>query len=224
MRMTFMRRVAVILGVTCTAALGLNSLAAGGAVAGPLPGGYIKKTLVDGTPVQVRLYDEFVNVQKAVTSIQTSREVWMSGKIRVTVGGEAEGGTVKAGYLVGCQVDFGASAEGGAGVSGVAPSAGGGVSGTPSAGAGAGFTLAPGQANYVPLIATTSGDNTAYKGYNVSSYKFAGRTGGVTYSQEKYGLDGCAGYASAKAKIQVTVSTASVKGVVTLYGKPFSLG
>jgi hypothetical protein len=216
-------RVAAGVGLAGAAVMGLTSLGAGGAVAGPLPGGFVTKTLVDGTPVTVRLSNEFVNVQKAVTNVATSREVWMSGKITVTVGGKAEGGSIAAGYLVGCQVNFGAGANGGAGVE-VAPNPDGGATATPSGNADAGFTLGPGEASYVPIIDTTSGDSTAYKDYTVNDYSFKGARGGVAYSQEKFGLDGCAGYASAKAKVKVTVSTDSVKGVITLYGKPFSLG
>ncbi len=218
-------RVAAGVGLAGAAVMGLTSLGAGGAVAGPLPGGFVTKTLVDGTPVTVRLSNEFVNVQKAVTNVATSREVWMSGKVTVTVGGKAEGGSIAAGYLVGCQVNFGAGAEGGAGAT-FTPQTDGTVTAAPSesTGAKAGFTLGPGEASYVPIIDTTSGDSTAYKDYNVSDYTFKGARGGVAYSQEKFGLDGCAGYASAKAKVKVTVSTDSVKGVITLYGKPFSLG
>ena len=221
--MKISRHVAVGVGMAGVVAVGLSSLGAGGAVAGPLPGGVVSKTLVDGTPVTVQLFDEHVNVQRAVTNVATSREAWLSGKVKVTVGGKAQGGMIHGGYLVGCQVNFGAGANGGAGVS-VAPGENGGASATPSGKAGAGLTLGPGESSYVPVISTTSGDSTAYKKYNVSGYKFKGATGGVAYSQEKFGLDGCAGYASAKAKIRVTVNTDAVKGVITLYGKPFSLG
>ncbi|WP_168703185.1 MspA family porin [Gordonia paraffinivorans] len=214
MKKNITRRVVAAAGLTGAVAMGLTSLAAGGATAGPLPGGTVTRTLVDGTPVTVTLYDEFVNVQRAVTNVPTSREVWLSGKIKVTVGGKAEGGSVNAGYLVGCQVNFGASAGGDAGID----SSGG------AAGGSAGFTLGPGQATYFPIIETTSGTDTAYENYHVNSYSFKGKKGGVVYSQEKFGLDGCAGYASAKAKVKVTVSTDAVKGVITLYGKPFSIG
>ncbi|MDH3014573.1 MspA family porin [Gordonia alkanivorans] len=221
MKKNITRGVVAAAGLTGAVAMGLTSLAAGGATAGPLPGGTVTRTLVDGTPVTVQLFDEFVNVQRAVTNVQTSREVWLSGKIKVTVGGKAEGGSVNAGYLVGCQVNFGASAEGGAGISqGFAE----GSQPAPSAEAGAGFSLGPGQASYFPIIETTSGTDTAYSDYKVNSYSFKGKSGGVVYSQEKFGMDGCAGYASAKAKIKVTVSTDAVKGVITLYGKPFSIG
>ena len=74
------------------------------------------------------------------------------------------------------------------------------------------------------VINTTSGDSTAYKDYEVNDYTFKGNKGGVVYSQEKFGVDGCAGYASARPRIQVTVSTDSVKSVTVLNGKPFSLG
>ncbi|MDL9945813.1 MspA family porin [Gordonia sp. ABSL11-1] len=216
-------RVAAGVGLAGAAVMGLTSLGAGGAVAGPLPGGFVTKTLVDGTPVTVRLSNEFVNVQRAVTNVATSREVWLSGKVTVTVGGKAEGGSIDAGYLVGCQVDFGAGGGADGGVT-ASPNPDGGVSAEPSGSGNVGFTLGPGQATYFPVIDTTSGDSTAYKDYEVHSYAFKGARGGVAYSQEKFGLDGCAGYASAKAKVKVTVNTDSVKGVITLYGKPFSIG
>lgn len=215
MKKNITRRVVAAAGLTGAVAMGLTSLAAGGATAGSLPGGTVTRTLVDGTPVTVTLFDEYVNVQRAVSNVPTSREVWLSGKIKVTVGGKAEGGSVNAGYLVGCQVNFGASAGGDAGID---------SSGTGAAGGSAGFTLGPGQATYFPIIETTSGTDTAYEDYHVNSYSFKGKKGGVVYSQEKFGLDGCAGYASAKAKVKVTVSTDAVKGVITLYGKPFSIG
>ncbi|GAC01574.1 hypothetical protein GONAM_29_00180 [Gordonia namibiensis NBRC 108229] len=222
MKKNITRRVVAAAGLTGAVAMGLTSLAAGGATAGPLPGGTVTRTLVDGTPVTVQLFDEYVNVQRAVTNVQTSREVWVSGKIKVTVGGKAAGGSVNAGYLVGCQVNFGASAEGGTGLSGNPFDGSGTV--TPGGEAGAGFTLGPGQASYFPIIDTTSGTDKSYTDYTVNSYSFKGKTGGVVYSQEKFGMDGCAGYASAKAKVKVTVSTDAVKGVITLYGKPFSIG
>ncbi|WP_168705666.1 MspA family porin [Gordonia paraffinivorans] len=222
MKKNITRRVVAAAGLTGAVAMGLTSLAAGGATAGPLPGGTVTRTLVDGTPVTVTLYDEFVNVQRAVTNVQTSREVWLSGKIKVTVGGKAEGGSVNAGYLVGCQVNFGASA--GAGAEAAVDSNGAAWTNSGTPGVSSGFTLAPGQATYYPIIETTSGTDTAYSDYHVNSYSFKGKKGGVVYSQEKFGLDGCAGYASAKAKVKVTVSTDAVKGVITLYGKPFSIG
>lgn len=213
-------RVAAGVGIAGAAVMALTSVGAGGAAAGKLPGGSVTKTLVDGTKVQVRLFDEFVNVQRAVTNVPTSREVWLSGKVKVNINGEAKGASITGGYLVGCQVNFGAGGKGGAGVT-LDPAA---QTATPEANASGGFTLGPGEAKFVKIINTTSGNSTAYEDYNVSDYTFKGKSGGVVYSQEKFGLDGCAGHASAKAMIKVKVSTDSVKAIVTLYGKPFSLG
>jgi len=48
--------------------------------------------------------------------------------------------------------------------------------------------------------------------------------GGVASSQQQFKVASCAGYAAARAFVQVTVSTDAVKGVVVLNGKHFSLG
>ncbi|MCF3939975.1 MspA family porin [Gordonia tangerina] len=228
-------RVAAGVGLAGAAVMGLTSLGAGGAAAGPLPGGYVSKTLVDGTPVTVRLFDENVTVNKALVSSALDRQVWASGKVKVTVGGEAEGGTIAAGYIVGCQVHIGVGGGVGGGIAGGydfgdtaapgdeyapgGPSFGWDDDGYGAPGASGSFTLGPGQAGYVPLIQETDDDDDA-----VNDYTFSGRSGGVAYSQETFKISECAGFAEAKAKVTVTVDTAAVKGVVTLYGKPFSLG
>ncbi|MDS1115904.1 MspA family porin [Gordonia westfalica] len=228
MKKNITRRVVAAAGIAGAVAMGLTSLGAGGATAGPLPGGTITKKLVDGTPVTIQLFDEYANVQRAVSNVPTSREVWGSGKVRVTVGGKAEGGSIKVGWEVGCQIDF---KEGGASVPGV----GGGLdySDPSNITAGAGLTgdsvggnvkIGPGQVSRHWLINETSGSDTAYSDYNLSSFTFKGTKGGVVYSQEQFKVDGCIGYAAARAIVQVTVNTDSVKGVVMLNGKPFSLG
>ncbi|WP_168701255.1 MspA family porin [Gordonia paraffinivorans] len=228
MKKNITRRVVAAAGLTGAVAMGLTSLAAGGATAGPLPGGKITRTLVDGTPVTIQLFDEYVNVQRPVSNVPTSREAWVSGKVKVTVGGKADGGTIKVGYDVGCQVNFssnGVEVPGvGGGIDYSDPSnitADGGLQGDS---VGGGVTLGPGQVERVWIINETSGTDTAYSDYNLSAYSFKGNKGGLAYSQEQFKVDGCAGYAAARAVIQVTVSTDSVKGVVALNGKHFSLG
>ncbi|MEP9393946.1 MspA family porin [Gordonia sp. VNK1] len=204
--------------------MAVTATGAGDAAAAPVANTTITKTLVDGTPVKIELFGQDVSYQNAIVeSFNLVREVWVSGKVRVTVGGEATGGTIAAGYIVGCQVNIGlgAGADGGAEGS-AAPSTGGGLdtSATPSAGANTTLALGPGQAFYVPIIDTTDSDDDG-----VTDYTFTGNTGGVAYSQETFKTENnCGGYAEAKAKVTVTVDTDSVKGVVTLYGQPFSIG
>ncbi|KAF0969677.1 MULTISPECIES: MspA family porin [Gordonia] len=232
MKKNITRRVVAAAGLAGAVAMGLTSLGAGGATAGPLPGGTITKTLVDGTPVTVQLFDEYVNVQRPISNVPTTREVWLSGKVRVTVGGKAKGGAVKVGYDVGCQVNFG-------GGEAKVPGAEAGVDYVPgdvTAGAGitpydddgnlfgGSFSLGPGEVKRQWLINETSGSDTSYTDYELNGYTFKGNKGGVAYSQEQFKVEHCAGYAAARAFIQVTVSTDAVKGVVALNGKPFSLG
>lgn len=232
MKKNITRRVVAAAGLAGAVAMGLTSLGAGGAAAGPLPGGTITKTLVDGTPVTVQLFDEYVNVQRPISNVPTTREVWLSGKVRVTVGGKAEGGSVKVGYDVGCQVNFG-------GGDAIVPGVGGGVNYTDpnniTAGGGiqpdgdgnyggGGFSLGPGEVKRQWLINETSGSDKSYTDYELSAYTFKGNRGGVAYSQEQFKVESCAGYAAARAFVQVTVSTDAVKGVVVLNGKHFSLG
>lgn len=203
-------------------AIGLATLGAGGAEAGALPGGHTDQKLADGTPVHVKLYDERVAVQGSnVAGIPTSREAWVSGKVKVTVGGKATGGSINGGYVVGCQVNLSDGVSNDSSVTGEADSDG---NVSPSADLGTTLTLGPGKASYVPIIDTTSGSNTADSDYQVNDYTFKGNSGGVAYSQEPFRLNGCGGYASARARFTVKVDTDAVSAQVTVWGKPFSLG
>ena len=59
----------------------------------------------------------------------------------------------------------------------------------------------------MPIIKTTSGTDTSYTGCSVSSTTFRGNRGGVTYNAESFRIDGCAGYASARARFTIAVET-----------------
>ncbi|MEE3849131.1 MspA family porin [Gordonia sp. LSe1-13] len=216
------RRAAAAVGAAGVAVMGVGSLGTGAAAAAPVPNSSITKTLVDGTSVNIQLFGQNANIQRPLIAFPMNREVWVSGKVRVTVGGEAEEAEIAAGYIVGCQVNIGigGGAEGGAeSMTEPSPDGGAPTSITPNAGATASLSLGPGAAGYVPIIQETNDDDDA-----VESYTFSGSGGGVAYSQERFWVNDCAGYAEAKAKVTVTVETDAVKGVVTLYGQPFSLG
>ena len=218
MKNTTSRRLAAAAGIAGVSAVALATMGVGAAGAGPLPGGKVTQTLDDGTSVTVSLFGEKSTISPAMSAIPTSRNVWLDGKIAVQVAGGAEGGNIEAGYIVGCQLNFGASAGASGGVSGAFPATpGGSFNVAPSdAGATAGFSLSPGEAKYVALFSDSDGNNTGFD--------FEGATGGVAYSQETFAVHGCAGFAEAKAYVKVTVETESTTGIVTLYGKPFSIG
>lgn len=205
----------VVRGLTASAAvagaalMGL-SVAPAPANAAPLPGAS-KTKAVPGGSVTINLFDESARVSRAVTNIPTSREVMVSGKVRVTTSGDLKGGAINAGYIVGCQVDFGASAGADGKVS-VDPA------GSPTLGGTGGIKLGPGQAGYVPIVVSKTDDEIT------NSFAFTSARGGVVYSNERFGVDGCAGYAQARAKVTVRVKSPSFVGNITMYGKPFSIG
>ncbi len=218
MRKTAVRLVtaAAVAGV---AAAGALSAGAGAAEAAKLPGAHKSKSVPGGT-VSIRLYDEAYGVQNSVANNPFSREVFVSGKVRVTTGGGLEGGTVTTGYLIGCQLNFGANS--GAGV--VTNELDDSVTSVEDllnedkTKLSAGFELSPGEAKFVPVIQAKVG------GEAVESFSFSGTTGGVAYKSERFGVNGCAGFAQARALVNVQVSGDGNASNITLYGKPFSIG
>jgi hypothetical protein len=217
MKNTTSRRIAAAAGIAGVSAVALAAMGTGAAAAGPLAGGKTTQTLDDGTQVTVSLFGENATISPAMSAIPTSRNVWLDGKIAVNISGNAEGGNIEAGYVVGCQLNFGASAGASGGVNAALPSTPGGtITPVPNAGGTAGFSLAPGEAKYVAFFSDEKGNNTGFD--------FEGATGGLAYSQETFAVHSCAGFAEAKAYVKVTVETESTTGIVTLWGKPFSIG
>lgn len=195
------------------AVIGATAMTPGAAEAAKLPGAS-KSVNVGGGSVNIRLFDESYNIQRSVANNHFSREVFVSGKIRVTTSGKVKGANVKAGYLVGCQLNFGAS--GGAGIaSDLSEDT---LLDQDDTQIGAGFELSPGEAGFFPVVNAKIGDDT------VDSFDFTGARGGVAYSGERFGVDGCAGHAQAMAKVTVKVKAPGYVGNVTVYGKPFSIG
>ncbi|MGZ8179050.1 MspA family porin [Williamsia sp. SKLECPSW1] len=237
MNSTSMRRAAAAAGIVGVSAVALASMGAGNAAAASLPDKTVTQRLVDGTSVTVSLTGQNYTIARSTVAVPTSRHAWVSGKVKVTVNGKAEGGSITAGYYVGCQVNFGAGATGGgsldAGVAGedgdqtVDLGTGAITTGpstyAPSLGAtanqGISLTLGPGKTGFVPVVNYTDDDDKT-----VNSVAFKGSSAGIAYSQEDFHVEQCAGFAEAKAYIKVQVSTEAVDGYVTLVGKPFSLG
>ncbi|QDQ91191.1 MspA family porin [Rhodococcus sp. WB9] len=219
-------------GVVAAATVAIGLLSTGAANADtfvPLQDGTITQTLLDGTVVTVKQTGNSANISPSMGSTPLHRNVWASGTIDVSIdGGTAKGGTIDAGYVVACQLDFGGKVSGGAASNdqintweyvqenGLAVS----ESGTK---VGSGLSIAPGEAKNVPILDIEYTDDYGAEAHK-SSFKFKGNSGGITYSDETFGVSGCAGYAQARSYAKVTVSTESVDGTVTLWGQPFSLG
>ncbi|MFD6065467.1 MspA family porin [Rhodococcus wratislaviensis] len=220
-------------GVVAAATVAIGLFSTGAANADtfvPLQDGTITQTLLDGTVVTVRQTGNTANISPSMGSTPLHRNVWTSGSIDVSIdGGTAEGGNIDAGYIVACQLNFGGSVNGEAGAS-LTPSdligaaTGGAAAAIPAeGGAGSGITIGPGQATNVPILDIEYADDYGAEAHT-SAFDFEGNSGGFTYSDETFGVSGCAGYAQARSYATVSVSTDSVDGTVTLWGQPFSLG
>ena len=228
MKKTTARRATAAVGLAGAAAVTAVSLGAGNAAAwgntASVPDAGLTKT-VSGITVKAKLFDQSVTYARPITTLPTLRDVWASGKISVDVSGaDVTGGKITSGYLIGCQINFGADTDGtsvGYDVTGGTTSA----SGSPSASAGVNFKLGPGVTQKVPLITTTNGDLSP-DADNYASYgnPFKGNKAGVAWSQQEFSYDGCAGYAQAKAYVTVKVTTDTTTANLTFYSKPFSIG
>lgn len=199
--------------------LAASVAAVGPAHAGPLPGGMVREDLGGGTTMVARLVDERVDRPAGnVANVPTSREVFVSGSVRVAISGKAKNGVISGGYVVGCQVDL----SGGLTNSGTSTTNGEAIT---AATAGSVLTLGPGQAVYVPIIdqpnLMVDADNPFAK---LTGYKFTGNAGSVTYGGQALRVNGCGGYAQARARMSIQVNTDTAKSQTTLWGKPFSLG
>src|SRR6476620_6569917 len=138
-------------GAAAAATMGFFSVGAANAdTFVPLPGGSITQTLADGTVVTVNLTGESANISPSMGSTPLHRNVWVSGKASVELQGDGvQSAYIYPGYVLACQVDFGA--EGGAGMSWSDIVAG--TLGHPlSGGASGGITLGPGQAIPVDIL------------------------------------------------------------------------
>ncbi|MGX9293976.1 MspA family porin [Tsukamurella paurometabola] len=171
-----------------------------------------------------------------MVALPTTRNAWVSGTVSVKVNGaEADGGSIEAGYAVGCQIDVGdASIDLGAGAESGAtfndPDAGTGLSPSIKGTTGGSIKLAAGSVGTQALTYDRAtwpkpGDEVAPDWYAPStSFDFTGASGSFTYSDQTIGVDGCAGYAQARLYVIAKAGIGNSKGTVILWGAPFTLG
>ncbi|MFE3189392.1 MspA family porin [Nocardia sp. NPDC059240] len=202
--------------------VGVGALACGAADADtfvPLPDG--TKAGADG--VVITRDGEHAVVSSSLAANGTGRVVWVSGRASADVPnapvaqpgpnngplnmpGSNDSSThgasqINTGYLVGCQVDIAKDAIS-AGVSGGVSLSG------PSAGGSVGVNLGPGQVKFVQI---DSKDITEPG------------TWAVEYRDAEIHVEGCAGFAQARAYTMVEVVGAHYSKTA-LYGQPFALG
>ncbi|WP_020109259.1 MspA family porin [Nocardia sp. 348MFTsu5.1] len=197
-----MRRVVGAGAITAVAAIGLASMGAGNAAAGPLADGSKVTSGVDGKVVKIERTGESAYPVQSVANNGAGRAAEVNGKVKVYSGGTS--GTLTTGYIVGCQID----------ITGLSGTLGGSLNivnllaGAPTGGLSGSFTfpLKPGQAVFVSL----------------GSQAFAGNDASIQYQSVGIDVQQCGGYAQARAYSTVT-TTGDYVIKSTLYGQPFSL-
>lgn len=203
------RRAFGAMAVAAVAAVGLSSMAAGGAAAEKLPDGFKKVTGIDGQVLTMQRTGEYAFAQPSQANNGAGRSARVSGTFTARL--NKGGGDVEVGYLVGCQVNLGTLQ---AGISGT-------ISATPTVSGTISFPLAPGEIKKVYID-----DNSFAEGKHVMSIQLSGT---------EIDVQGCAGFAQARSYMKVLAANGynTDKGAVngssgaiqsTLYGKPFSLG
>ncbi|WP_433678201.1 MspA family porin [Nocardia sp. CA-119907] len=223
--------IARVAGVGVAAAAAVGHFAVGVSAADtfvPLPGGDITETIDDGTVVHVTLGGESANINPSMGATPLHRNVWTSGHGEVDLSAGAAGDPktytkLRPGYVVGCQVDLS---------SGITPGANGTASTdlssdspsiTTKGGASASLSIGAGQAKTVYLLDLESADDYGSESHS-AKHKVMGPHNSVTWKDETINVDGCGGYAQARAFVQAMVYTPTTIGYVTVWGQPFSLG
>jgi hypothetical protein len=167
----------------------------------PLPDGHQTFTTATGIAVDFSRTGEKAIVSPSLAFNGLSRTASMSATVFAKAPG-ATGGQLVTGYLVGCQVDLS-----------------GGLS------LGGDVYVQPGSASpeFTPSINLVPGGVAQVK-FDTKTLDPAAGAVGVEYHDRGVQVDGCGGYAQARAFSTLSVTNNRGTAEVTLYGKPFSIG
>src|SRR6266568_1348702 len=212
------------LGLAAAAAIGYFSVGAADAdTFVPLPDEHITQTLDDGTVVTVSITGQSANINPSMGATPLHRNVWTSGTAAVDLAGGGAGGKdtktkLVPGYVVGCQVDLSSGAT--SGVEADATESDSSV--TPTGTGSETLTLAAGEAKTEYILDLESPDDYNHESH--SAYQAVpGPHQSVTWNNETFMINGCGGYAQARAFATARVYTKHGLSYVTVWGKPFSI-
>jgi hypothetical protein len=167
----------------------------------PLPDGREALTTATGIPVDLTRTGEIAVISQSLAANGMSRTAQLSATTYATTPG-ATAGTLDTGYLIGCQVDL----TGGL-------SLGGDVYASPG-------SVTP---EIYPSINLKPGGVAVVK-FGTKKLDPAAGAVGVAYRNRGIQLNGCGGFAQARAFSALTVTNDQGSAEVTLYGDPFSVG
>lgn len=199
----------------------------------PLPTETVTQKVGDGS-ITISLGKNSALLSPGMVALPTTRNAWVSGSVSVKLSGtKASGGSIQAGYVVGCQVQIGSAglslSSGATGPvlnSDTSKASIAGVSGS----TGANLKLAAGTIGTQALTYDRKkwpkpGDEISPSWNTPSqSYDFDGANGSLSWADQTIGVDGCGGYAQARFYVYATGKVGNNEGTAVLWGKPFTLG
>ncbi|MQY23452.1 MspA family porin [Nocardia macrotermitis] len=218
-----------VIGLVTAVAVGLGLSASGAANADAFmrqPNTVITRTLGDGTVVHMSLLDQSAKVSGSMGSTPLHRNVWTSARVVVDVSGPGASSAqiqLNPGYVVGCQVDISGLNNSDSASESATTSSSGLTPGAPSVGATETLTLAPGQAVTRYLLDIEQPDdygNEAHKAHPTVK----GSHASVSWTDETFAVNGCGGYAQARAFTFADVSTSAGESIISVWGAPFTMG
>lgn len=185
-----------------------------------LPAQTDTKKMGDGTLVSMSRSQERAIVNASVGGTPVHRNAAVSGQYRIHISKPASKIQLRAGYVVGCQVNFGGvKGQSGFGTLDTTPAP---TEIKPTVGST--FTLGPGQATNYYIVDTEKADDFGNEKHEPKvtwkkkdDVKFG-------YYNTQLTLNGCAGFAQARSIANVLVETKHATEYLVFYGRPFSLG
>ncbi|MBY8863699.1 MspA family porin [Nocardia sp. CA2R105] len=218
-----------VIGLLAAVTVGLGLSSSGAANADAFmkqPNTVITRTLGDGTVVRMSLLNQSAKINGSMGATPLHRNVWASARVVVDVSGPGASSAsiqLNPGYVVGCQVNIGSlgtdesdSESPTVSNTGIAPA-------LPSVGTTETLTVAPGQAVTKYLLDIEQPDdygNEIHKAHPTVN----GPHASVSWTDETFAVDGCGGYAQARAFTFADVSTKAGESIISVWGAPFSMG
>ncbi|ADG79864.1 MspA family protein OS=Tsukamurella paurometabola (strain ATCC 8368 / DSM / CCUG 35730 / CIP 100753 / JCM 10117 / KCTC 9821 / NBRC 16120 / NCIMB 702349/ NCTC 13040) OX=521096 GN=Tpau_3279 PE=4 SV=1 [Tsukamurella paurometabola] len=204
----------------------------------PLRNATSSNKIGSGGSITVTVKQQKARLSPGMVALPTTRNAWVSGVVSAKIdGADPSGGSIEAGYAVGCQIDVGSASINVGAEAGANNDSGNIIDSTGYVGApsvkgttGGSLSLAAGSIGTQSLTYDRAtwpkpGDEVASDWYApATDFAFDGATGSFTYTDQTIGVDGCAGYAQARLYVIVKGTVGNSKGRVVLWGDTFTLG
>ncbi|MFT4201382.1 MspA family porin [Gordonia sp. (in: high G+C Gram-positive bacteria)] len=215
---TRITKLVVAAGAAAVAASAILAPAAQADTRVVLPSQKDSQKMGDGTVISMFRWNERAIINQSVGGTPMHRNAAVSGQYRVTSSEALKKIQLRAGYVVGCQVNLGGLTTNG---------------GHPNIGqqttefaptAGTSLTVGPGQAVNYYIVETEKEDDYGNEKHEPKITWKKKKDVSFGYTNSQLTLNGCGGYAQARSIANVLIETKKATEYLVFYGRPFSLG